>query len=43
MPAAKKPYHSPEVRVYGDVRDLTRTNPAGTGQNDGHPSGNRKT
>ena len=26
---ARKPYHPPTLRVYGSVRDLTLTNPAG--------------
>lgn len=27
----QKPYHSPELTVYGDVRELTMTNPLATG------------
>jgi hypothetical protein len=38
----KKIYRAPEIQVYGNVRDLTRTNPAGAGADDGHSSGVRK-
>lgn len=32
--AEKKPYESPQLTVYGPIRELTRTNPVGIGQRD---------
>jgi hypothetical protein len=29
--ARKKPYQSPALHVYGDLMQMTQTNPAGTG------------
>lgn len=40
---AKKTYRAPEIHVYGNVRDVTRTNAAGMGVDDGHASMVRKT
>ncbi len=39
---AKKPYHTPEFSIYGEVREITRSIVAGTGMNDG-AHGNDKT
>ncbi len=33
--APKKAYHKPRLRVYGDIRELTETNPTGKGKPDG--------
>ena len=41
--STKKPYRAPEVQLYGNVRDVTRTNAAGVGVDDGHASMVRKT
>jgi len=35
----KKPYHSPQIFVYGDIRELTESNNLMTGSNDGMTSG----
>ncbi len=32
--SAKKPYQSPQLRVYGDIRELTLTNGMGAGMQD---------
>ena len=32
--AKKKPYQSPQLRVYGDIRELTLTNGMGAGMQD---------
>ena len=32
--AKKKPYQSPQLRVYGDIRELTLTNGQGMGMQD---------
>lgn len=41
--AVKKPYHSPKVFVYGNIRELTETNWTGTGMRDSGYSTNQKT
>lgn len=40
---AKKSYHKPELLVYGDVREITRSIENGTGKNDSVVHGNDKT
>jgi hypothetical protein len=40
--SAKKIYRAPKIHSYGNVRDITRTNPAGAGPDDGHSSMVRK-
>jgi len=39
---AKKPYESPRLEVYGDIRDLTDS-VGMSGSDDGAPHGNTKT
>lgn len=41
--AAKKAYHEPELFVYGDVREITRSIENGSGMNDSIVHGNDKT
>ena len=38
----KKPYHTPEFSIYGEVREITKTIIGGTGMNDS-AHGNDKT
>lgn len=33
-PATKKPYRTPQLRIYGDIRELTLTNGQGMGMQD---------
>ena len=39
----KKPYHTPELSFYGDIREITKNIPMGNGKNDNAGGGNEKT
>ena len=40
---SRKPYKKPTLRVYGDIRTITQTVPAGAGARDRSGGGNLKT